>query len=215
MFTFKNVYSPGTGKLEHPEGSCWMSWDRWRLFSWPQHTLSQSFGSTTVPPTWIAHSVFQTPWDSRSQRPEARTPWWRKHQLGSRRQNHLRQGSFLFFPTIMITIIYHHPHVANQCISSLNWKYLIIFQKSSEVEITFDDKSGTFDDTLGWNEMFESWPDLWLVAHLSSEQQRMHLKSRWTLCRLSSGCPWCQCPRSPQFGSRLEDQTWSSPEEYW
>ena len=92
---------------------------------------------------------------------------------------------------------------------------IIIFQKSSEVEITFDDKSGTFDDTLGWNEMFESWPDLWLVAHLSSEQQRMHLKSRWTLCRLSSGCPWCQCPRSPQFGSRLEDQTWSSPEEYW
>ena len=65
------------------------------------------------------------------------------------------------------------------------------------------------------NEMLESLPDQWLVAHLSNEQRKMHLKSRWTPCQQSSGCPWCQCPRSRQFGSRLEDQTWSSPKDYW
>lgn len=38
----------------------------------------------------------------------------------------------------------------------------------------------TFDDMFNKMKCLKSLPDQWLVAHLSSEQRKMHLKSRWT-----------------------------------
>ena len=74
---------PGTNKLEHPEGNCWTSWDRWTLFWWPQRTLSQSFCSATIPPVCWERPGYETLLSWGSQRQVARTPWWRTRPPGS------------------------------------------------------------------------------------------------------------------------------------